>query len=95
MLISGLAVGAGWVLLGFGAAFARSLPRIDDQLRQHRIGELSPDADLRWPSRPRTLYRTAGWPLLDALRRNTILTYVFGISGVLCLMYGCPAILSR
>lgn len=93
MFTSAIVVAAGWVFIGAAVIFARRLPRIDAELRQHLIGDLPPDRDLRWPSRPQTLYRMAGWPLLDALRHNTLLAYLCGVAGVVCLMYGCPALL--
>ena len=83
-------VALGWICIAIAGILGRRSQTLEDQLREHLIGEQP--SKTRWPSQPRTLYRTAGWPILERLRATMGALYAFGILGVLLVMYACPAV---
>ena len=80
----------GWLCIAITAMLGRHTHTLDDQLREHLIGEQSPNT--RWPSQPRTLYRPADWPILEKLRTTMGAVYTLGVLGVVLVMYACPAV---
>lgn len=80
----------GWLCIAIAGILGRRSHTLDAQLREYLIGEQPSNA--RWPSQPRTLYRTAGWPILEKLRATMGGMYLFGILGVVLVMYACQAV---